>query len=111
MKAAAALIVSFMVFLVAGIAGTFLNGPFDIFAAASLAFLVPYGLLLVFCLRGKSWAYVGSALLSVILILVTAFTFDQKMSPLLLWETMVSTLLFALIALESFKSFVELKKP
>jgi len=53
MKASVALIFSWMVFSVVGTLFTIVIGPFDIYAVASLLFLIPYGLLGFFLLEEK----------------------------------------------------------
>ena len=110
MKAVVALIISWMIFLVAGIGFTLIVGPFDIYAVASLLFLIPYGLLAFFSWKRRVFAYLGNTVLSVVLLLVIPTTMGQEqMPPILVWETNLATILLALMALQSFKAYLESK--
>ncbi len=108
MKSALALMAAWILFLLVGVGLALLSGPFDIYAAASLIFAVPYLVFLYFGLKARRWAYLGSVILSVIVIILTAFTFQPNMSAILLWETSLATLLSALVAVEGFKGYLEL---
>lgn len=111
MKATIALIIAFMVFMVVSIVGTLLVGSFDIYAVLSLVLLVPYFILLVFCRRGRGWAYLGSAILSILLLALIPLSLEPELSPLIMWSTTLATLIFVLMALEGFKAYTEAKKP
>ncbi len=107
MKATLALIASWIVFLVTGSAIALATGPFDIYIVASLVIAVPFAVLFWFGWNRKRWAYLGSTVLGVVLVLVTPTAIDTSISPLLLWETMFSTLLLTLVSLEAFKAYLE----
>ncbi len=107
MKAALALIASWIVFLVAGSVVALATGPFDIYIVVSLVVAVPFAVLFWFGWNMKREAYLGSALLGVVLVLVTPASIDASMTPLLLWETMFSTLLLTLVSLEAFKAYLQ----
>ncbi len=107
MKAALALIASWIVFLIAGSVIALATGPFDIYIVASLVIAVPFAVFFWFGWNRKRWAYLGSTVLGVVLVLVTPTAIDVSISPLLLWETMFSTLLLTLVSLESFKAYLE----
>ncbi len=107
MKATLALIASWIVFLIAGSVIALATGPFDIYIVASLVIAVPFAVLFWFCWNRKRWAYLGSAVLGVVLVLVTPTAIDASISPLLLWQTMFSTLLLTLVSLEAFKAYLQ----
>ena len=110
MKASLGLIVSWMVFLIVGGAGSLLTGAFDIYILASFIILVPYAVFFWFGRKRKRWAYLGSAALGAILVAVTPTTVTPNMTPLLIWETVFSTILLTLICLEGFKGYLQLAK-
>jgi len=110
MKATVALILAFIVFLVLGSIATLLFGPFDIYIALSLLVIIPFALLSVACWKRKRWGFAGSGILALILVVATPAALGPETTPLLLWETTVSTLLLVLIALEGFKAYLESKK-
>ena len=107
MKSALVLMAAWILFLLAGVGSALLSGPFDIYAAASLIFALPYLVFLYFGLKARRWAYIGSAILSVIVIILTALSVQPNMSAIL-WETSLATLLSALVAVEGFKGYLEL---
>ena len=111
MKSALVLMAAWILFLIAGVGAALLSGPFDIYAAASLIFALPYIFFLYFGLKARRWAYMGSVILSVIVIILTAVTFQPNMSAIFLWETFLATLLSALVAVEGFKGYLELGGP
>jgi hypothetical protein len=111
MKSALGLMAAWILFLVAGIVSTLFSGPFDIYAAASLIFALPYLVFLYFGMKPKRWAYLGSSVLSVIVLVLTGlfFTFlSSGVLPIYLWESFLATLLSALLAVEGFKGYLEL---
>ena len=114
MKTTIALIAAFLVYFIAGIAVTLLIGPFDVYALASLVLLVPYGVFLYSCRKGKAWAYLGSSILSVVLIIAIPLnasteTWTQT-TPFLNSMSTIAAVLFGLLAMEGYRSYVELKK-
>ena len=113
-KATIALIITFMVYFVVGIIVTLLTGPLDIYALASLVFLIPFGVLLYFCRERKSQAYIGDSILGIILIaaipLNASYETWQQTTPFLMSMSTIGAVLLALMALEGFKAYVELKK-
>lgn len=111
MKTSLALQIALVVYLLVGILAAVIMGTADIFAVGSLVFAVPYLLFVVYGRRGASWAYLSSAILSAALIVVTGATLQSGMSDLLIWETTLATLLFALISVEGYKSYSQLKTP
>ena len=111
MKSALALMVSWIVFLVVGIAITLAYGPADIFAVLSLIIVIPYLVFFYYGRKGKSWAYLGSSALAVVLVIATAAAIQPDMSDILIWETVVSTILLVLVAVEGFKGYLDTKIP
>ena len=111
MKSALALMAAWIIFLLAGVGSSLVSGPFDIYAAASLIFALPYVAFLYFGLKARRWAYMGSVILSVVVIILTALTFQPNMSAILVWETSLASLLSALVAVEGFKGYLELGSP
>ena len=111
MKATLALTVSWIVFLVAEPVGTLASGTTDIYTTLSLVVAIPYAAFLYFGWKRKAWAYLGSSALSTILIIAVPFSIRSEDSNLLVWYSLFSSLLLALIALESFKSYLQSKSP
>ncbi len=101
MKASVALIFSWMVFSVVGTLFTIVIGPFDIYAVASLLFLIPSGLLGFFLLEKKSFSASGECSFKCNF---ASYHPDndgtRTNSPLLAWETNLATLLLAPMALQ-----------
>ena len=113
MKTTMGLVLAFVVFLVITSISTFIASSWDIYIAVSLAIFVPLGIiLLVFTWRAKPWAYVGTMILGGILVVGSApslpATAGEPFPPLLLWETMLATVLGLLMALEGYKAYSEL---
>jgi hypothetical protein len=112
MKSALGLMSAWILFLAAGIVSTLFAGLFDIYAAASLIFALPYLVFLYFGMKAKRWAYLGSSVLSVIVLSVIGLTFQLEfysgIPGIYLWEAFLATLLSALIAVEGFKGYLEL---
>ena len=116
MKATMGLILAFIIFLVATSIGALVASTWDIYLAVSLVIFVPLGIVLfVFAWKAKPWAYVGTMIYGGILVVGSApslpATAGEQIPPLLLWETMLVTVLGLLMALEGFKAYVELKRP
>ncbi len=113
MKATIGLILAFLIFLVAGGVGTLLLGPWDIYLALSIVIFVPLLLvLLFFTWKGKAWAYGATMVLGVFFTVASVpIGFPEPAPPLLLWETMLATVLGLLMALEGFKAYSELRAP
>ncbi len=105
MKSALALMIAWVIFLVVGIALAVVSGPVDVFALLSLAFAIPYLVFFYFGLKVRPWAYLGAAVLSVIVILLIPFALPSEI--VLLWESMMAALLSALVAVESFKGYLQ----
>ena len=111
MKGAIGLMISFILFLVVGAAVALLTGPMDIYILLSMIFPVLYIILIFFCWKRKPWAYLGSMILGIFVVVAVPASIGSEMSPLLIWETSFATILSVLIALESFKAYSESKKP
>ena len=107
MKSALGLMAASILFLVAGVVSTLFSG-LDIYAAGYLIFVFPYLVFLYFGLKAKRWAYLGSSVLSVIVIFLTGLTFQLGVSGIFVWELFLATLLSALLAVEGFKGYLEL---
>ncbi len=103
---------AWILFLLAVAVSTLLSGPFDIYAVASLILALPYLVFLYFGLKAKRWTYLGSSVLSVIVIFLIGLTFQlsyyQSIPGIYLWETILATLLSAFVAVEGFKGYLEL---
>ena len=114
MKTTVALIVAFLVYFVAGSAVAVATGPFDIYASASFVLLIPYGAFLYFCRKGKSWAYLASSILSVFLIIVIPINASletwAQTTPYLNSMATIAVVLFGLLSVEGFRSYLQLKK-
>ena len=113
MKATTALIAVFIVFLLASLGLSFATGPVDIYAVGSLVFMIPFGALYYFCRKMKMWAYLATASLSVILAIVipvsASYETWEQTTPALNALGNMALVLFALMALEGFKSYIQLK--
>lgn len=109
MKATAALIITWIIFLLVGAALPLATGPPDIYAAASLAVIFPYAVFAYYGMKRRPWAFLGSSALSVLLTLAVPFSIQEGMSYILLWDSMLATLLLVLVALESYKSYLQCK--
>lgn len=113
MKATVALIISFMIFFVVSIIATLLTGPLDIYAVLSLVFLIPYGVLLYFCRKRRPWAYIGTSIVGIFLIVAIPVSASletwQQTTPLLTSESTIMAILLALSTLEGFKAYLESK--
>ncbi|HLB67601.1 MAG TPA: hypothetical protein VJN63_03840 [Thermoplasmata archaeon] len=112
MKATMGLILAFIIFLVTTSIGTLAVGSWDIYFVVSLVIFVPLSVvLLVFAWKVKRWAYLGTVVLGGILVVGSApslpTTAGEQIPPLLLWETMLATMLGLLMALEGYKSYSE----
>jgi len=113
MKATMGLILTFIIFLVAGSISALVVGSWDIYLAVSLVIFVPLLIVLfIFTWKAKRWAYVGTIILGGVFVVGSApflpATVGEQISPLLLWETMLATVLGLLMALEGFKAYAEL---
>ena len=93
-------------FLAIAIASVY-NGMFDIYALASLAVLVPYGVLGWLAWRRRPFAFLGIAVVSFVLIIATTMTIGPQVSPLDVWLTTLTTILFAFLTVEGTKSYLE----
>jgi hypothetical protein len=113
MKTTLGLQLAFLVFLVVGGIGALLAGPADIYILASLGVFVPLFLvLLAFAWKRKPWAYAGTALVGGFIAVVSVpIGFPEPTPPLLLWETMLATVLGLLLALEGYKAYAAFPKP
>ena len=107
MKSSLALMIAWVIFLVVGIALAVVTGPVDVFALLSLAFAIPYLIFFYYGLKVKPWAFLGASLLSVVVILLIPFALPSEI--VLLWESMFAALLSALVAVESFKGYLQTK--
>lgn len=112
MKAAIGLIIAFILFFGVSTATFLLTSPFDIGAFASLLFVIPFAVSVYFCWKRKPWAYLASMILAMILLLGIPLSLIGEgqiasLSLLSIWELVMVTLFSALIALESFKAYVE----
>jgi len=116
MKATMGLILAFAVFLAATSVATLLaGGPWDIYATFGTAIFLPLlAVFFVFGWKRKPWAYVGTIILGGVVVVGSApslpATVGQQISPLLLWVTMLATVLGLLMALEGFKAYSELRQ-
>ncbi|MGQ0796638.1 MAG: hypothetical protein ACT4OI_02045 [Methanobacteriota archaeon] len=112
MKATMGLQIAFLIFLVVGGIGALLTGPMDIYILVSLAVFVPLVLVLfVFAWRRKPWAYAGTALVGVLIAVASVpIGFPEPAPALVLWETMLATVLGLLLALEGYKAYAELRQ-
>lgn len=115
MKATMGLILAFTIFLVAGSISALLVGSWDIYLAVRLVTFVPLLIvLLIFTWKAKRWAYVGTIILGGVFVVGSApslpATVGEPIPPLLLWETMLATVLGLLMALEGFKAYAELRQ-
>ncbi len=109
MKATIGLIIAFLIFLVVGSVVALLTGPFDIYILLSLIFVPVLIVLLAFCLKRRLWAYMGSMVVGMFVVVATAASLGEKMPPFLMWETFLATVLGILMALEGFKAYSESK--
>jgi len=112
-KATIAVMIAFVIFLVGGVAGTLLFGPWDPYAAASLLFALLTGILIWFAWKGKPWALLGAILLGAFVAVAsvpTPWTLSEPVPAVLLWGTTMATVLGLLMALEGFKAYSELKE-
>ncbi len=101
--------VGFIIYLLVGIGFTLVVGPYDVYATASLVFVVVFAGLVWMCWRGKPMAFLASAALSVALIFVIAATFTPNEAPVLVWETALGTIILVIISLEGVVAYAELK--
>lgn len=107
MKSSIALMAAWIVYLVASITLSLATGPFDVYAAGSMFFAVPYLVFIYFGLKGKPWAFLWSSIISSALIVVIAFTIQADMPMFLVWLTVLATVLLALMAMEGFKGSLQ----
>ena len=115
MKATMGLILAFLIFLVAGSISTLVAGSWDIYIAVSLVIFVPLLIILfIFTWKAKRWAYVGTMILGGVVVVGSApslpATVGEQIPPLLLWETMLATVLGLLMALEGYKAYSEVRQ-
>jgi len=112
MKTTVGLLLAFLIFLVVGGIGALLTGPMDIYIVLSLVVFAPLFLVLVvFALRRKPWAYAGTMLVGgLIAVASVPIGFPEPTPPLLLWETMLATVLGLLLAIEGYKAYAELRQ-
>lgn len=109
-KSLVALDIALVVYLTGIDVASLPSGGADAYTFASFAFTFVYVILAYFGLKAKAWAYVGSSVLSVILIGATAFSIPPGTSALWIWYATVSTILFSLIALEGSKGYLQSKE-
>ncbi len=102
---------AWILFLIAVAVSTLPAGLFDIYAVASLIFALPYLVFFYLGLKANRWAYLGSSVLSVIVIFLTGLTFQLGVPGIFVWESILATLLSALVAVEGFKGYLELGGP
>lgn len=99
----------FLVFLVVGFLFTLAVGPIDILALSSLAFAVPYAILIWYSKKGKRLAFLASSVLSLVLLLVTPFTLTPGIDPVLIYETSLAAFLLVLVIYEGIVAYSETK--
>lgn len=112
MRATMGLQLAFLVFLVASGIGALLTGPADIYIVVSLVIFVPLFLILfLFAWKQRPWAYAGTVLVGgLIAVASVPIGFPEPAPPLLLWETMLATVLGLLLALEGYKAYGEARQ-
>lgn len=115
MKAVLALEITFVIFLIV-IASPIPTGTTSQFAAAWLTFTIPYLLLLYFGWGGRGWAFLGSSVVSVALIIFVAVnvfgaagTAPGAFTLVEVWGLVSGQILLALISLEGFRSYLQSK--
>ncbi|MDX1535005.1 MAG: hypothetical protein R3291_05240 [Thermoplasmata archaeon] len=115
MKAVLALEVIFVIF-VAVISSPLPTGSVNPFAVAWLALTIPYLVLLYFGWRGEGWAFLGSSLISVALIVFigsnmhgTEAAVRGALTPAEVWTLALALILLSLISLEGFKGYLQSK--
>ena len=113
MKATIGLLLGFLAFLVVGGVGSLAFGAWDIYIVVSLVIFVPLVvILLFFAWKERPLAYAATAVLGgFIAVASVPIGFPEPAPPLLLWETMLATVLGLLMALEGFKAFADLSQP
>ena len=109
MKATIALVIGFIIFFVVGTVPFLLTNPFDIGAFASLLFVIPLFILVVFCWKRKPWAFLTSVILAMIVLVSIPFALigEPQLDALSAYGLVVATVLSMLIALEGFKVYIE----
>lgn len=112
MRTTMGLQLAFLAFLVAGGIGALLTGTADIYIVVSLVVFVPLFLVLfLFAWRRRPWAYAGTVLVGgIIAVASVPIGFPEPAPPLLLWETMLATVLGILLALEGYKAYGEARE-
>ena len=112
MRATIGLLLAFLVFLVVGGGGSLAVGAWDIYIVVSLVIFIPIVAILVFfAWKEKPWAYAGTTVLGgFVAVASVPVGFPEPAPVLLLWESMLATVLGLLMALEGFKSYSELRR-
>ena len=113
MKATGWLIISFMVYFVGtGVTDVIRRGVWDIGILLSFVIFLPVLLvLLAFCRKGRRWAYLGTVIFGLLIVVATGAStlgnFEVEFSSWTTWGSMLANVLSILMALEGFKAYVE----